>query len=254
MLQHDRLHLGCGNKILPGWINCDFSTENHPEVLAFDCVKKWPFPADYFAAVYTCHTLEHLTDADVKKTIKNIHASLKKGGIFRVSVPDLEYNCKIYVECCARNRRSCKIAEKNKLKWARLNLTDQYIRKKTGGETKEFIEACDPETFKYIVQTTGGLEVIKIKDQPPPGKARTLRNLWRRIVAADPQKALQPEIHKSFFDEFKLTEILDANGFRHIRRMREGISRIPRWNALYAEMNSRGASFRPNSLILEAIR
>jgi len=249
-----RLHLGCGNKILPGWINCDFNADNQPKVFAFDCVKKWPFPAGSFSAVYTCHTLEHLTDLEAGQILTNIHRSLKPRGVFRVSVPDLEYNCRLFLECCIKIRKTKNQINKNHLAWARLNLTDQYIRKKTGGEIKEFIETCDSETLKFVVKTTGGFEAIKIKDQPSPGKPRTLRKILGRIWSGDPSKALLPEVHKSFFDEFKLTDMLKTLGFRDIRRMREGISRISGWNFLHAEINQRGASFRPNSLILEAIR
>ena len=54
---------------------------------------KLPFENNSFKAVYTSHTLEHLTADEVHNFIKESHRVLIKGGVVRVVVPDME---KIY--------------------------------------------------------------------------------------------------------------------------------------------------------------
>jgi predicted SAM-dependent methyltransferase len=49
-------------------------------------------------AVYCSHVLEHLTFEEFQIAIQNTHKLLKKGGIFRLVMPDLEDMCKQYLE------------------------------------------------------------------------------------------------------------------------------------------------------------
>lgn len=55
-----------------------------------------PFPdasVDYF---YSSHLIEHLFKEHAKKLWKETHRVLKKGGILRICVPDLEYALALY--------------------------------------------------------------------------------------------------------------------------------------------------------------
>src|ERR1700694_3001632 len=48
--------------------------------------------------VYASHVLEHLGyDSELPKTLVGIHRVLKPGGRLRVSVPDLEILCRLFV-------------------------------------------------------------------------------------------------------------------------------------------------------------
>ena len=47
--------------------------------------------------VYASHVLEHIGQAHVNKTLKEIFRIIKKGGKFYVSVPDLDVLCRMFV-------------------------------------------------------------------------------------------------------------------------------------------------------------
>lgn len=56
-----RLHLGCGNQRIEGFVNCDLypgPSVDH----AFNVCHKWPFQDDSAEAIYASHLLEHLPD------------------------------------------------------------------------------------------------------------------------------------------------------------------------------------------------
>lgn len=48
-----------------------------------------------FDKIYASHVLEHVVQHQVKSTLRGIHRILKPGGIFAVSVPDLDVLCKV---------------------------------------------------------------------------------------------------------------------------------------------------------------
>ena len=48
--------------------------------------------------VYASHTLEHVNQKNIRKTIKGIYRVLKDGGKFYVSVPDMDMLCKIFLD------------------------------------------------------------------------------------------------------------------------------------------------------------
>lgn len=55
------LHLGCGQNIMAGWVNCDLY--DGPGVdKVFDLAEKWPLEDDTAVQVYASHVLEHLHD------------------------------------------------------------------------------------------------------------------------------------------------------------------------------------------------
>jgi SAM-dependent methyltransferase len=80
-----KLNLGCGEKYLPGYVNCDVL----PQVKAdryFD-LDQWPypFPADCADEIFMDNVLEHLED--VPRVMGELHRILKPGGRLRLLVP-----------------------------------------------------------------------------------------------------------------------------------------------------------------------
>ncbi len=55
-----------------------------------------PFPDEFVDYLYSSHLLEHLFKEDAKRLLKEVYRVLKKGGIARVCVPDLEYAILLY--------------------------------------------------------------------------------------------------------------------------------------------------------------
>lgn len=114
------VHYGCGLTAPTEWLNYDISPtlriqkipligkfllkRFHPvffpdNVRYGDITKGLPgIQANSCEGVYCSHTLEHLSLQDCRTALKNTHAMLKPGGIFRCVVPDLEMSAKIYLD------------------------------------------------------------------------------------------------------------------------------------------------------------
>ena len=81
----ERLHLGCGNEILPGWINHDLADLPGVDVVHDLDSYPWPFEDDRFAEVRMHHVLEHL--AEPVRAIEELHRITGDGGTVEVRVP-----------------------------------------------------------------------------------------------------------------------------------------------------------------------
>lgn len=111
------VHYGCGINAPLEWLNFDVSptlriqktpiinfflktkhNTNFPKNVRFgNIVKGLPISDNSCNGVYCSHVLEHLTLHDCRKAIKNSYKILKKNGIFRCVVPDLEYITRKYI-------------------------------------------------------------------------------------------------------------------------------------------------------------
>jgi predicted SAM-dependent methyltransferase len=80
------LHLGCGPRRLPGWVNIDIFGM-HPD-LHWDLRRGVPFPNDSADAVFLEHVIEHFPLGDVLDLLDECHRVLAPAGIIRLGVPD----------------------------------------------------------------------------------------------------------------------------------------------------------------------
>lgn len=112
------VHYGCGLSAPKEWKNFDVSPTLRiqktpivgnlfksrlntvfPENVQYgDIIKGLPVKDDSVDGVYCSHTLEHLSLEDFRKALKNTYRIMKKGGIFRCVVPDLEWAARTYIK------------------------------------------------------------------------------------------------------------------------------------------------------------
>jgi len=120
------VNLGCGEIGLDGWINIDWtlsarlirnpftrwlayllsriglmdiSTNWPPSLLLKDLRKGLPFKDDSVDFIYTSHFINYcLKKYEAKYVLEECHRVLKKGGVVRIVVPDLELLARKYVE------------------------------------------------------------------------------------------------------------------------------------------------------------
>lgn len=107
-----KLNLGCGAQVLDGWCNVDyaigarfvkipffkwfngkaklFNLTWDRKIILHDLTKKFPWADDSVEIVYSSHTLEHFSKEDGKRFLSECHRVLKKKGIIRIVVPDLQ--------------------------------------------------------------------------------------------------------------------------------------------------------------------
>jgi predicted SAM-dependent methyltransferase len=83
-----RLHIGCGQQAMPGWINID--NQPLPGVdRVLDVRQGLPFRGA--AAIYAEHFLEHLTLDDGLAFLRECRRALAPSGVLRLSTPNLDW-------------------------------------------------------------------------------------------------------------------------------------------------------------------
>jgi SAM-dependent methyltransferase len=105
------LHLGCGSRLIDGWINVDYAIGarlakipllrtvarkaglirhrwDH-RIYIHDLRKPFPWRTSTVDVVYSAHTLEHLSKEEGLRFLKECHRVLRPQGILRIVVPDL---------------------------------------------------------------------------------------------------------------------------------------------------------------------
>ena len=89
-----KLQLGAGSNPLNGWLNTDLQVDR--DILFADAAKPLPFPSQQFEYVYTEHMIEHLTYAQGREMLREIHRVLRDGGKLRIATPDLAFLVRLY--------------------------------------------------------------------------------------------------------------------------------------------------------------
>lgn len=90
-----KLNLGCGDHIIPGWVNADNDPDKNPDVVADALCLPWE--DNYFSQVLLCHTLEHFELYDVPKVLNEVRRVLAPGGQVLVICPDIQSLVNRYV-------------------------------------------------------------------------------------------------------------------------------------------------------------
>jgi SAM-dependent methyltransferase len=108
---------GCGHSAPVEWINFDISptlriqktpvlgtllkgklnTTFAPHVKFGDIVRGLPVEDESCDGVYCSHILDNLSFEDLPRALKNSYKILKKGGVFRCVLPDLEFEARTYI-------------------------------------------------------------------------------------------------------------------------------------------------------------
>jgi predicted SAM-dependent methyltransferase len=100
------LNLGCGTDYKEGWINIDNNTDNNITKLDlnWDLRNPLPFPDNSVDFIFNEHFVEHLTPEESKIALLDFRRVMKKGGVMRIAMPDLELAIEIYLDPKWRDR------------------------------------------------------------------------------------------------------------------------------------------------------
>lgn len=89
-----KLQIGCGKNILDGWLNTDL---NYSEYIAYlDAGGVFPIESDTLDCIYSEHLFEHLTVSQQINMLNEGMRVLKKGGVMRIAMPNVEFLFNIY--------------------------------------------------------------------------------------------------------------------------------------------------------------
>jgi predicted SAM-dependent methyltransferase len=89
---HQYLNLGCGRNIIANFDNADTYVirQNKVPFIGLDLRKRFPFENEIYAGIFCEHTLEHLRFDFALNCLGEVYRILKKDGILRIIVPDLD--------------------------------------------------------------------------------------------------------------------------------------------------------------------
>jgi predicted SAM-dependent methyltransferase len=89
-----KLQIGCGKNILEGWLNTDLNDTD--TIVYLDAGKSFPIETGTFDCIYSEHLFEHLKVEQQINMLNEGYRILKKGGIMRIAMPNLEFLYNIY--------------------------------------------------------------------------------------------------------------------------------------------------------------
>lgn len=149
-----RLHLGCGNRILDGWVNIDIRWR--PGIL----VMKLPeglrrFKDNSVRYIYTSHFLEHLEYPKIALVfVRECYRILTPGGILRIGVPGIERIIRAYVQ---NDRAFFEIQEQMHPAWCTTKLEHLMHALQQDGEHKY---GYDFETISKLLSQAGFSKIV----------------------------------------------------------------------------------------------
>ena len=94
----DKLHIGCGDRHLVGFLNIDKRATKATDI-CMDCTNLNNLPTNHFSVIYANAFLEHLYKKDRLNFLKDVRRALKKEGKFMIlSIPDFKTVASFYLK------------------------------------------------------------------------------------------------------------------------------------------------------------
>ena len=90
-----KLHLGCGNQSLKGYVNIDFRKTGATDIVCG--ITKLPYPDNSVQVIEMYHVIEHLPKHDLPDAFREWHRVLSPGGKIVIECPDFDAAVKEYL-------------------------------------------------------------------------------------------------------------------------------------------------------------
>jgi predicted SAM-dependent methyltransferase len=263
-----KLNIACGGRYHKDWTNIDFHADTNL-VKKVNILEGLPFDTNSFDVVYSSHFLEHLSTSQAKFVLKEANRILKKDGILRIVVPDLENLCKEYLQVLESIGNDEKLDKK--YRWITIELLDQLVRVNGGGEMgrifNEVTKTNDKDLADYILHRTGD-ELLAQKDTKTNRKI-TLNKIKNKFLYFYLQfvRFLIPknlrdlifirtsvgERHQWMYDRYSLKSMLKELGFKNIEIKLYNTSEISGFNSYFLDMKEDGTPYKGvSSIYIEA--
>jgi predicted SAM-dependent methyltransferase len=155
-----KLHLGCGEVKLPGFVNIDIRSTPATDMVA-DIRNLSTFPSHNADVVYASHCLEHFGFREVDSVLKEWCRVLRKSGDLFIAVPDFDKLVAAYSRHFTLNILHTRIHNHK--------LTSELLGDILGGQDyPENVHKClfNEASIKERLEATGFCEIKRVK--PPP--------------------------------------------------------------------------------------
>lgn len=261
------LNIGCGYHYHNDWTNLDFASTGD-QVIAHNLLAGIPFNNESFEVVYHSHVLEHFLKEDAIRLLKECNRVLKPNGIIRIAIPDLEQIARNYIRFMEESINGVP-GSSEKYNWTMLELMDQAVRTKGGGEMSSYIADETKNNDEFLIARNGKETEDLIKNlrtksvaskKPTYTLKQRIKSKLTQLLLGEDIKALNlgkfrlsGEIHQWMYDRYSLTELLKNTGFKNIQVVKADESSIKDWNSFQLDVFD-GKVRKPDSLFLEAVK
>jgi SAM-dependent methyltransferase len=273
------LNVGCGLHFHPDWVNVDVVPASSG-VIAADVRKGLPFADEVFDAVYCSHVLEHLPQREAASLLRNMHRVLRPGGVIRVVVPDLETLAREYLRLLEELKSEPKASTAD-YDWIVLEMYDQAVRDRSGGEMTRFLGAPEFPNRAFVLSRIGAEAERAWQVSHTPIASRLLDRIRTRglrwlieamrvriagffigLVGGQTARSAyfegvfrrSGEVHRWMYDSFSLGRALKDAGFVNVRRSTAFDSAVPGFSSYLLDVDERMRVRKPDSLFMEAER
>jgi predicted SAM-dependent methyltransferase len=281
-VQRILVNIGCGTTWNPAWTNLDVRPLS-PQVRSWDVSRGLPFESEQVDACYASHVLEHLTPEQARVLLVECFRVLRPGSIVRLAVPDLEAIAREYLDVIARADKGEQAAVQQ-YEWITLELLDQLVRHKSGGEMERYLRSKAIDNADYVVARIGpeAMNYMGVRSSTNGSTsssfgvtsmisavARKLRSVGSRagsslrdclMGAYGEQEALRVghfrlsgECHRWMYDRFSLKQLLVQCGFSGVRTCSAFESGIAGFASFGLDVVD-GKVRKPDSLFMEAVK
>lgn len=267
-----QLNFGCGARFCKTWTNIDFHASD-PSVQRVNLLRGFPFPECCFDTVYSSHVLEHFDLDQGRFLMSESYRVLRKGGILRIVVPDLEGSCREYIRILSLKDGP----EKQQLySWVILELLDQLVRVRRTGRMGTYLASLQrddnlrmqayvqsrTQNNAFDEQATSG--VFKRLKSITPDKLRIkLLYMYLRALAYLVPQSIRDivlvrsdigERHQWMYDGFSLKQLFEETGFTKVTRRSFDESGIIGFTSSFLDSFPDGRPYKCNSIYMEGIK
>lgn len=262
-----------GDALFSEWTNIYFSPLPQPASSAaiyHDLASPLPFREGSFDGIYVCRVMEHLTPTRGAGLVAELFRLLKPGGVCRLSTPDLEEIAGEYLKQLRQGWDDPADGNLVRFHWIKLQMLDQMVREKGGGDMMEAIHRGDFDPT-YAKERFGDVfdEFLPAQEKPAATPAprsataslirfvrRALGRVYRMTFGATPVLPVDPrktfEADKWLHDRLSLRLCMERAGFRDFRVTDFRSSDIPGWNRFQLDASRLGDRPLEPSLFVEA--
>jgi predicted SAM-dependent methyltransferase len=272
------LNLGCGGHFIDAreWTNIDFSSSSS-SVKAYNLLKGIPENCDAYDLVYHSHVLEHFSKKDGEKFIVECFRVLKKGGILRIAIPDLEQIARKYLEYLDLGLKQ----PENELirsnyEWMKLEMYDQTVRNFSGGDMANYLFQPTILNEDFVFERIGEegralrkrvieyqrnnseIERTPVLSWKQKMKNKIKQRILNRLNIQDESHTigtfrLGGEIHQWMYDRYSLFYLLKQKGGIEFAVKSAFESKLSNWSDF--ELDGRNGEVRkPDSIFIECVK